>query len=161
MNIYQSDTYWKWIPIHESLFYHIVQSDVKPCNGLEFSNISSPLATTASHFLHYLLFDQLYAKKCISAVLWQNPIKHPPAIGQMYSVVSIGWPGMENPQNFHKPPSNKVSSHFTIETLLSVASPFFSSLQPSKPPPNNTQDFNRSWQGPSHVIFLLQTKFPF
>ena len=62
MNIYQSNTYRKWIPIHESLFYHIVQSNVKPCNGL-FSHISSPLATIAYHFLHYLLVDQLYANE--------------------------------------------------------------------------------------------------
>ena len=41
------------LPIHESFFYHIVQSNVKPCSGLEFSNISSPPATTASHFLLY------------------------------------------------------------------------------------------------------------
>ena len=104
MNIYQSNTYWKWIPIHESLFYHIVQSNVKPCNGLEFSNNSCPLAKTASHFLHYLLFDQLYAQKCISAVLSQNPIKHPPDIDQMYSVNSIRWPRMESPTEFSQAP---------------------------------------------------------
>ena len=32
-------------------------------NGLEFSHISSSLATTSSHFLHYLLFDRLHAKE--------------------------------------------------------------------------------------------------
>ena len=104
MNICQSNTYWKSIPIYESFFYHIVQSNVYPCNGLEFSSISSPLATTASHFLYYLLFDQLYAKKCISAVLWQNPIKQPPDIDQMYSVVSIGWSRMESPTEFSQAP---------------------------------------------------------
>ena len=38
------------------------------------------------------------------------------------------------PQNFHRPPSNNVSSHFTIETLLSVASPFFLHYNPPKLP---------------------------
>ena len=33
------------------------------CNRFKFSHISSPPATTASHFLHYLLVDQLYAKE--------------------------------------------------------------------------------------------------
>ena len=48
---------------HESLYHHIVKSNVKPCNRFEFSHISSLPATTASHFLHYLLIDQLYAKE--------------------------------------------------------------------------------------------------
>ena len=61
----------------------------------------------------------------------------------------------------HPPsPSNRVSPHFTIEPLPSVASPIFS-LKNSKPLSKNTQYFNRSWQASSHVIFPLQTKFPF
>ena len=47
---------------HESLFHYIVQSNVKPCNRFEISHISSP-PTTVSHFLHYLVVDQLYTKK--------------------------------------------------------------------------------------------------
>ena len=138
-----------------------MQSNVKPCNGLGFSNISSLLATTASHFLHYLLFDQVYAKKCIFAVLWQNPIKHPPDIDQMYSVVSIGWPRMESPTEFSQDPLKQRFLAFHYRNSSFCCLPIFSSLQPSKTPPNNTQDFNRSWQGPSHFIFLHQTKFPF
>ena len=138
-----------------------MQSNVKPCNGLGFSNISSLLATTASHFLHYLLFDQVYAKKCIFAVLWQNPIKHPPDIDQMYSVVSIGWPRMESPTEFSQAPLKQRFLTFHYRNSSFCCLPIFSSLQPSKTPPNNAQDFNRSWQGPSHFIFLHQTKFPF
>ena len=57
-------------------------------------------------------------------------------------------------------PSNEVSPHFTIKPLHSVASPFFPSKN-SKPPPKDTQYFNRSWQASSHIIFLLQTKSTF
>ena len=44
------------------MFHYIVQSNVKPCNRFEISHISSP-PTTVSHFLHYLVVDQLYTKK--------------------------------------------------------------------------------------------------
>ena len=45
------------------MFHHIIQSYVKLCNRFEFPHTSSPPATTASHFLHYSLVDQLCAKK--------------------------------------------------------------------------------------------------
>ena len=158
MNIYQINFYIKWIPIHESLFYHIMQSNVQPCNGLEFSHISSPLATTASHFLHYLLFDQLYAREVYfcSFVTKSNQASTRYWPDVFSNFWRIAW---RVPQDFHKPSSNKVLT-FHYRNSLSVTSPFFS-LQPSKPPQNNTQDFNSSWQGSSHIIFLLQTKFPF
>ena len=33
-----------------------------------------------------------------------------------------------------------------------------SSLEPFKPPPNDTQYFSRSWKAFSNIVFLLQTK---
>ena len=46
---------------------------VYPCNVFEYLHPSSPSATTASHFVHSLV-EQLMPGKCISAVLWHNPI---------------------------------------------------------------------------------------
>ena len=85
-----------------------MQSNVKPCNRFEFSHTSSPPAITASHFLHYFLVDQLYAKevKCISAVLWQNAIKQS-TIHQIFIRcihVSIGPSHMESSTRFSQSP---------------------------------------------------------
>ena len=71
----------------------------------------------------------------------------------MYLTVSMGPSHMESPTGFSQASTlttptpqhpNGVSPHFPIEALPSVASPFFSSLEPSKHPPKNMQDFNRS-----------------
>ena len=52
-------------------------------------------------------------------------------------------------------------SHMKSHTGFSqFPSPFFFSLEPSKPPPKDKQDFNRFQDGPSQVIFLFQRKFP-
>ena len=48
---------------HGSLFHHIVQSNIRPCNRFEFSHILFLQATTASHSLHYLLLDQIYVRE--------------------------------------------------------------------------------------------------
>ena len=65
-------------------------------------------------------------RKCISAVFWQNPIKHPPDFHQIYLSVSIGPSHVKGCTEFSKDPlGNNVSPHFTIESHSSVASPFF------------------------------------
>ena len=101
-------------------------------------------------------------RKCISAVLWQNQIKHESNIhpNVFNSFVTYG---ESHKQDFHKPldfHSNSISPHFTIEVLPSVSSPFFS-LEPSKSPPKDTEDFNRSWKAFAHAIFPHHAKFPF
>ena len=40
-----------------------MQSNVEPCNRFKFSHISTLLSTIVSHFLHYSVIDQLYAKE--------------------------------------------------------------------------------------------------
>ena len=106
----------------------------------------------ASHFLQYLLVDQLYVKKVYfcSFVTKSNQAftKYSPVVfNSFYRTVTHG--GL-----YHRIfTSLPLKHHFPtvhIEPLPSVASPFFFSLQPSKPPPKNIKDFNRSWQASSH-----------
>ena len=101
-------------------------------------------------------------RKCISAVFWQNPIKHPPDIEQMYSAVSIGLPQVESSTRFSQALLKQgfLTFHYSNSSFCCLPI-FISSLQLPKRPPNNTKHFNRSWQGSSPVAFLLQTKFPF
>ena len=77
--------------VHMSSFHHAGPSKDKPCNGFKFSHTSSPSATAAPHFV-YSLVEQLMPEKCISAVLWDNPIiqfsMHQTST-HMYSTVSI------------------------------------------------------------------------
>ena len=58
----------------------------------------------------------------------------------MYSAVSIGLSFMEN------------LTGFSLK---------FSSLEPPKPPPKDTENFNKSRKASLHVIFPLQTKLIF
>ena len=134
MNIYQSNFYIKWIPLHESLFYHIIQSNVQPCNGLEFSHISSPLVTTASHSLHYLLFDQLYAREVYfcSFVTKSNQTSTrywPDVFSSFYRIATH-----RVPQDFHKPTLNKVLTfHYRNSSFCYLPIFFIANLQaPSK-----------------------------
>ena len=126
------------------MFHHIVQSNVKPCNKFKFSHISSLPATAASHFLHYLLVDQLYAKEVYfcSFVTKCNQASTRYSLDvfkSFYRTVTHG----EFHGIFTSP--SRVSPHFTIEPLPSVASSFFS-LKNSKAPPKDTQYFSRFWQ---------------
>ena len=89
-------------------------------------------------------------KKCISTVLWQNPIKHRPNIHQMYSTVSIGPSHMENSIKFSTPfpPSLKGSSPtihcgtfsfyclliFFIKKVQAPLKRYIISIIPAKPP---------------------------
>ena len=131
MNIYQINFYIKWIPIHESLFYHIMQSNVQPCSGLEFSHISSPLATTASHFLHYLLFDQLCAREVYfcSFVTKSNQASTRYWPDVFSNFWRIAW---RVPRDFHKPSSNKVLTfHYRNSSFCYL--PIFFHYNPPSP----------------------------
>ena len=77
----------------------------------------------------------------------------------MYTIVSIG------PCHtiFTSPPPSLLKRGFPkfyYKTSLFSCLPIFLSRN-SKSPPKDAQYFNRSWQASLHVIFLLQTKFPF
>ena len=74
-------------------------------------------------------------RKCISAVLWKNPIKQPPNIHHMYSACSIGPSHIEDhPTGFSQTsPSGSISPCFTTEPLPSVASPYFFHCSPPSP----------------------------
>ena len=86
-----------------------------------------------------LKVEQLMLRKCISAVLWQNPIIQSSMhqiFPNMYSTGSIGPSFKENLTGFshtpHTTPSNGASPYFTVEPLPSVSLPIIASLQPSK-----------------------------
>ena len=77
--------------VYTSSFHHVGPCNVKACNWFEVWHTSSPSATTVSHFV-YSLFEQLMPGKCISAVLWHNPIIQSSLhqiSAYMYSTVSI------------------------------------------------------------------------
>ena len=77
--------------VHKSSFQDIGPSNVKSGSGFQFSHTSSPSATTASLFMHSLVQQHMQGK-CISAVLWHNPIIHSSMhqiSTHMYSTVSI------------------------------------------------------------------------
>ena len=76
--------------------------------------------------------EKLMPRKCISAVLWQNPIIQSSMhqiFTHMYSIVSIGPSFKENLTGFSY---FGVSPHFTVQPLPSVSLPIIPSLQPSK-----------------------------
>ena len=146
--------------VHESSPF--VQSNLYPCNGFVFLHILSTPATTASHFLHsftswstaskgsaFLLFCDKFQSACM---------KYSPKCIQQFLRDRRAW---RVPRDFHKPLSNAVSPNFTIELVPSVVSPIFSPLEPYKPCLKDTHDFNMSWNTSSHIIFPLQTDFPF
>ena len=77
----------------------------------------------------------------------------------MYTTVSIGLCH----SIFTSPPPFPLKwgfPKFYSKTSLFSCLPIFLSRN-SKSPPKDAQYFNRSWQASLHVIFLLQTKFPF
>ena len=130
--------------------------NVKPCNGFEFPHTSSRLAITASHFVH-LLVEQRLLRKCIFAVLWQNPIilssVHQIFI-LMYSTVSIepscimGFlhvpPLQRRFPTFHDRTSSLIHPHDRTSCFL----PIISSLEPSKKLKSkfiNSPPEKRSW----------------
>ena len=150
---------------HKFLFHHIAQLNVKPSNRFEFSHIFSLPATTASHFLRNLLVDQLYTKEVYfcSFVTKSNQAStrySPDVFNSFHRTATHGEPSH---RIFITIPLMQCFPCFTKEPLPFVASPFLFifSLQPSKSPPKDIQDFNRSCQASSHVIFLVQTKFHF
>ena len=110
--------------------YHVVSSNVKPCNGFEFPHSSPQPATIASHFVHSSLVDELYAKEvyfCNFVTKCNNPVQHAPNIhpnvfNSFHKTVILG----ESYGVFTSPsPSNDFSIHFTMKPLPSVTYPFF------------------------------------
>ena len=100
-------------------------------------------------------------RKCISAVLWQNAVKYLPNLHQMYSKVSIGLSHTDNSTGFAQAPSPHPplkqgfpTFHYITSSLSCL--PIFFSFKNFKPPPQDAQYFNRTWQASSHIIFLLQ-----
>ena len=59
------NTSGRLLSAHKSSFHYVGPSNVKPCNGFEFSHTSF---WSASHFV-YSLVERLMSGKCISAVL--------------------------------------------------------------------------------------------
>ena len=110
--------------------YHVVSSNVKPCNGFEFPHSSPQPATIASHFVHSSLVDELYAKEvyfCNFVTKCNNPVQHAPNIhpnvfNSFNKTVILG----ESNGVFTSPsPSNDFSIHFTMKPLPSVTYLFF------------------------------------
>ena len=72
-------------------FHHVGPCNVKACNWFEVWHTSSASATAVSRFV-YSLFEQLMPGKCISTVLWHNPVIQSSLhqiSAYMYSTVSI------------------------------------------------------------------------
>ena len=116
--------------VQKSSFHHVVPSNVKPCNGFEFPHSSSLPATTAPHFVHSSLVEQLYAKEvyfCNFVTKSNNPVQHAPNIhpnifNNFHRTIVLG----ESYGIFTSPsPSNDAFIHFTIKPLPSVPHPFF------------------------------------
>ena len=98
-------------------------------------------------------------RKCISAVLWKNPIKQPANIHHMYSACSIGPSHIEDhPTGFSQTsPSGSISPCFTTEPVPSVASPYFFHCSP----PSLLQRLYRISIGPDkppHTLFFCFKK---
>ena len=88
--------------------------------------------TTAFHFVHSSLVDQLHAT-VINSVrksnnpVWDAPNIHPNVFNSFLRTVIHG----ETYRVFTNPSPSNVSLHFTIEPLPSATYPFFS-LEPTK-----------------------------
>ena len=135
-----------------------MQSNVKLWNRFEFLHISSPPATKASYFLHYLLIDQLYAKELYFCIFVtkssQASTKYSADVfNSFYRTITHG----EFHVIFTSSPSNGVSPSFTTEPPFCCLPTF--SLKSFKPPPHDTQYFNRSWQASSHIFFHFKQNF--
>ena len=60
--------------VYKSWFHHVVPSNVKPCNGFEFSHSSS---STSQNVVHSSLADPLYTKEvyfCSFVTKSNNPV---------------------------------------------------------------------------------------
>ena len=131
---------------HESLFHHIVQSYVNPCNSFEFSHISSPPAK--STVCKGSVFPQI-CDKIQSSIhqIFTRCIQH--------SSVSIELSHMEE----HSP-SCSILLCFTIEPLRFVAFPFFYCS-----PPNPLQRIYEisidSGKPPHSLVFHSKQNFLF
>ena len=124
--------------VQKSSFHHVVPANIKPCNGFEFLLSSSLPATTASHFVHSSLVDQLYAKEvyfCNFVTKSNNPVQHAPNIHPnifniFHRTVILG----ESYGIFTGPsPSNGVfiiTVHYKTSSFCYL--PIFSLLEPSK-----------------------------
>ena len=107
----------------------MVPSNVKLSSGFKFPHSSTLSATTASHFVHSSLFDQLYAKEmyfCTFVAKCNNPVQHAPNIhpnvfNSFQRTVILG----ESYKIFTSPPPpNGVSTSFTIKPFCYL--PIFS-----------------------------------
>ena len=136
--------------VNSSSFHHVVQSNVKPYNGLAFPHSSLPPATIASHFVHSLA-EQHYAKEvhfCKSINLIQHaPKTHTHVSNSFHKTITHGESHGIFRSSFR---SNGVSLHFTIELLPSVAYPIF----PGPPYMYADLQFIR----PSIYILTIKTK---
>ena len=85
-------------------------------------------------------------------------------VSQMYLAVCIGLSHLESPTEFSQdqPPLASIfwklfpTFHYRSSSICCLT--ILSSLEPFKPPPNDTQYFSRSWKAFSNIVFLLQTK---
>ena len=129
-----------------------MQSNVTPCNTFGFSHISS-LTTTVSHFLHYSLVDQLYAKEVYfySLVAKFNHTSTKYSSDVFNSFYCHTW---RVPWDFHQPTSNEVSPHFnnTREPLPFVASLFFHEETPSSL--QKLHNMSIGPEKPTHALFF-------
>ena len=102
-------------------------------------------------------------RKCISAVLWQNPIKHslnvhPNVFDSFYRTVTHGEPPQgEGSMGFAQAGlpqhSNAVSPHFTIEALPSVASQF-SFIRTLQIPLQKIHNISVGHEKPPYMLFF-------
>ena len=93
---------------------------------------------------------------CISAVLWQNPMKH--VSNSFYLIVTHGESFSLAPP---PPPPFNTLKHFPTFHYRSSSVcvfPIFSLLQRSKLPLKDTQGFNKPWKAFSHICPLQTNK---
>ena len=67
---------------------------------------------------------------------------------------------MQSLTGLSQAPLKQCFSTFHYRTSSFCYFPIFSSLELSKHPAKNTEDFSRFWEASSHFIFLFQRKFP-
>ena len=77
----------------------------------------------------------------------------------LIKTVSIGLSHMETPTWFLQAPLKQYFPTFHYRTPSFCFLLIFSSLEPSKPPPNDKRDFSGFWEASSQVIFPFQRKF--
>ena len=79
----------------------------------------------------------------------------------LVKTVSIGLLLIESPTGFSQAPLKQHSPTVHYRTSSFCCLPIYFSLESSKPPPKDKQDFNTFQDASSQVIFLFQRKFPF